>query len=73
MGKLRILSGSEVIKILEAHGFKQVRQEGSHVAMQKKHLNSSRTVTVPLHDTLAKGTLGSIIRRSGIPRKYFES
>jgi len=36
MSKLRILSGKEVCRILEKHGFVQVRQRGSHIVMQRK-------------------------------------
>jgi len=30
LGKLRVLSGDEVCRILEHHGFMSVRQKGSH-------------------------------------------
>ena len=33
MGKLRVLSGREACKILEAEGFSEVRRRGSHVVM----------------------------------------
>ncbi len=72
MGKLLKLSGKDVCKILEQHGFKNVRQRGSHVAMQKKG-NPTVTVPVPMHKELKAGTLASIIRQSGIPRTEFES
>lgn len=36
MPKLRVLSGREVCRILEQHGFEMVRQKGSHIMMQKK-------------------------------------
>ena len=35
MGKLRILSGRDVCRILEQHGFQIVRQRGSHIVMQR--------------------------------------
>jgi len=35
LGKLRILSGIEICKILQQQGFAVVRQKGSHVIMQK--------------------------------------
>jgi predicted RNA binding protein YcfA (HicA-like mRNA interferase family) len=35
LGRLKVLSGVEACKILEANGFSQVRQKGSHVIMQK--------------------------------------
>ncbi len=72
MGKLRPLSGKEVMAILARHGFEPVRQRGSHVAMQKKDGHSTITVPVPDHSELRKGTLMSIIRQSGIPRSEFE-
>lgn len=34
LGKLRVLSGREVCKILEQNSFVQVRQRGSHIIMQ---------------------------------------
>ncbi|NMF62044.1 hypothetical protein DP113_04530 [Brasilonema octagenarum UFV-E1] len=72
MGKLRILSGGEVCKILEQHGFVQVRQRGSHIIMQLQTEDSTITVPVPDHDELRTGTLRSIIRQSGLARTLFE-
>ncbi|AFZ54448.1 type II toxin-antitoxin system HicA family toxin [Cyanobacterium aponinum] len=73
MGKLRILSGKEVCQILATYGFKQIRQKGSHIIMQKIIENGTITVPIPNHDTIRMGTLQSIIRQSQIPRKEFES
>lgn len=67
MGKLRVLSGREVCRILA-----EVRRRGSHVAMQKRAIDTSITVPVPDHDELKQGTLLSIIRQSGSARKLFE-
>jgi len=36
MGKLAVLSGKEVCKILARHGFQEVRRRGSHVVMQRR-------------------------------------
>ena len=73
MGKLRVLSATEVCKILEQHGFVQIRQRGSHIIMQKKLPDTSITVPVPNYPELKIGTLQSIIRQSGIPRSWFET
>ncbi len=35
MAKLPVLSGKELIKILERNGFQIVRQKGSHVSLHK--------------------------------------
>lgn len=59
-------------RILEAHGFVQVRQRGSHVVMQKRSDNMTITVPVPDHRELAVGTLRSIVRQSQVPRSAFE-
>ena len=73
MGKLRVLSGREVCKILEAEGFSEVRRRGSHIVMQKRAGNTTTTVPVPDHSELKTGTLSSIIRQSGLSRNLFES
>ena len=73
MGKLRTLSGKQVCAILVLHGFVEVRQRGSHIVMQKKHLDSTVTVPVPNHSELRIGTLQSIVRQSGVSREEFES
>lgn len=73
MGKLRVLSGRDVCKILEAEGFTQVRQRGSHIVMQRRVENTTTTVPVPDHKELKVGTLTSIIRQSGLARSMFDS
>lgn len=72
MGKLRILSGRDVCRILEEYGFAEVRRRGSHVVMQLNLHGGTITVPVPVHKELRKGTLRSIIRQSGVPRLKFE-
>ncbi|MFZ5821686.1 MAG: type II toxin-antitoxin system HicA family toxin [Chloroflexota bacterium] len=73
MPKLRVLSGKEVCKIMSQYGFKQVRQKGSHMIMQKKEGNTTLTVPVPDHVELRTGTLIGVIRQSGLPRSIFET
>lgn len=73
MGRLRVLSGREVCRILERHGFVEVRRRGSHVVVQRRTAGGTTTVPVPDHPELKIGTLLSIIRQSGLPRSEFES
>jgi predicted RNA binding protein YcfA (HicA-like mRNA interferase family) len=75
MGRLRVLSGREVCRILEQHGFTEVRRRGSHIVMQRRTSEGTTTVPVPVpnHAELAIGTLMSIARQSGVPRAAFES
>jgi predicted RNA binding protein YcfA (HicA-like mRNA interferase family) len=73
LGKLRVLSGRDVCRILEENGFAEVRRRSSHIVMQRRTDDGTVTVPVPDHDEIAKGTLRSIIRQSGLPRELFET
>jgi len=70
--KLRVLSGSDVCRILEKYGFSEVRRRGSHIVMQRRLSNGTITVPIPNHKELRVGTLLSIIRQSGVNRREFE-
>ena len=72
MARLRLLSGREVCRVLESHGFTEVRRRGSHIVMQRMHEGRTTTVPVPDHRELRTGTLMSIIRQSGLRRTDFE-
>jgi len=72
LGKLRVLSGRAVCKILSEQGFVEVRQKGSHIVMQKGTQDSTITVPIPNHSELRIGTLLSIVRQSKLPRSLFE-
>jgi len=73
LGKLKILSGKDVCKILYENGFVQVRQKGSHIIMQKKEDGQTITVPVPNHNEIKIGTLQSIIRQSQLAKELFET
>ena len=72
MGRLRVLSGREVCRILQQHGFVEVRRRGSHIVMQRRTDAGSVTVPIPDHRELAIGTLLSVIRQSRVRRVEFE-
>jgi len=57
-----VLRPEQVIKGLERNGFRFVKQRGSH----RKYKRDSRTVIVPMHYELAKGTLMSILEQAGL-------
>lgn len=73
MPKLRVLSGREVRRILEANGFVLAHQRGSHMIMQKATDEGTFVVPVPDSRVVPPGTLLSIIRQSGLPRSLFET
>ncbi|MGW3492932.1 type II toxin-antitoxin system HicA family toxin [Streptomyces sp. NPDC001020] len=54
------LSGSAVAKALERGGFEHIATRGSHA----KYRSGERTVIVPLHHSLAPGTLRSNLRQA---------
>jgi predicted RNA binding protein YcfA (HicA-like mRNA interferase family) len=62
MPELPRISGKQAIRVFERLGFRQVRQRGSHVVLRK----DDRGCVVPLHTSLAVGTLRSAIRQAGI-------
>lgn len=57
------ICGRQAISALKTIGFQQVSQKGSHVKLRNRE---GRTVIVPLHGELARGTLASIARQAGI-------
>lgn len=61
MAGLPVISGKELVKVLEKHAFEVVRVKGSHHRM--KHPDG-RVTTVPVHknEDLPKGLLRKIIR-----------
>ncbi len=61
---LPFLSGRETVKILHRDGWEMVRQKGSHMILVKN--GQFVTLSVPDHKQLAKGTLRSLIRASGL-------
>jgi predicted RNA binding protein YcfA (HicA-like mRNA interferase family) len=63
----------EICRILEQHGFAEVRQKGSHRIMQRATGETTITVPVPMHDTARRGTLLSIIRQSELAKSLFEA
>ena len=62
MPKLPVLSGHEIVRLLELADFVQVRQRGSHVVMRRE----SSGCVVPLHKEVKTGTLAGILRQAGM-------
>ena len=60
---LPVVSGQETVTALGKIGFEQVGQRGSHVKLRDQE---GRTVIVPNHRELARGTLSAILRQSGV-------
>ena len=65
---LPVVSGQEVVAALAKAGFIQVGQRGSHAKLRDL---SARTVIVPLHRELARGTLSAVLRQAGLTATEF--
>lgn len=63
--RLPTLSARQIIRILESHGFTQVRQSGSHAIFRH---TDGRGTTVPIHGKrdLGRGLLRQIMRDAGL-------
>lgn len=69
MPALPTLSGREVVKAFAADGWQMMRQRGSHMILCKD--GHMATLSVPDHKEIAKGTLRSLIRTSGLTTEGF--
>ena len=64
MPRLKILSGEDVIKILESFNFAVISQKGSHVKIRRTINKNNQTLTIPNHKELDKGTLRAIFNQA---------
>jgi len=65
--KYPVLRPNEIISALSKKGFEFKSQKGSHA----KYSNGYRIYVIPLHDTIAKGTLKGILIQAGIELSDF--
>jgi predicted RNA binding protein YcfA (HicA-like mRNA interferase family) len=67
MPKLPVLSGREVVRILESLGFVALRQRGSHITMRR----GAGGCVVPQHKEVKLGTLKVILRQADLSAEEF--
>lgn len=60
--KYPVLKPDEVVQVLKEFGFVLKSQKGSHA----KYAHQGKTVVVPMHGEIRKGTLKSILSQAGI-------
>ena len=72
MSALPLVSGREVVKALTRVGYEQDLQRGSHIILRRETY-PHRRVVVPDHKEVAKGTLRSIIRETGLTVDEFKA
>ncbi|GMO56394.1 MAG: hypothetical protein Ta2A_01570 [Treponemataceae bacterium] len=66
-GKYPILKPNQIISVLSKKGFVFKSRKGSHA----KYTNGKNTTIIPMHDTVARGTLRSILIQAGIELDEF--
>jgi predicted RNA binding protein YcfA (HicA-like mRNA interferase family) len=64
--KLPQISGKNLVRVLQKLGYEVIRQKGSHIRLRKKTTVGEHNITVPEHETIAKGTLNDIIGKVGL-------
>ncbi|WP_375420390.1 type II toxin-antitoxin system HicA family toxin [uncultured Sphingomonas sp.] len=62
MPKLPVLSGAEIVKLLQLLGFVQTRQRGSDVVLRR----GDTGCVVPLHKEVKTGTLAGLLRQANL-------
>jgi len=67
---MKPLPAKKVIKILEKHGFRRVRQKGSHLIMRHE---DGRMTVIPIHsgENISPGLLLAIIKDAKISKEEF--
>lgn len=68
MPQLPILSGKEIIKILESMGYERGKQRGSHIRLTH---SEHRSVTVPNYPMVSRGLLRKILRDAELTPEEF--
>ena len=71
MSRLPVLSGKKLCNVLARLGYQIDHQTGSHIILRNTNA-PYRRLTVPNHKEIAKGTLRSIIRNSGLTVEEFQ-
>lgn len=70
MSKLPIVSDKEVCTLLKKIGYYIDHQTGSHLILRNEK-SPYRRITIPNHKEIAKGTLKSIMRQTGLTLEEF--
>ncbi|MGE4273906.1 MAG: type II toxin-antitoxin system HicA family toxin [Desulfitobacterium sp.] len=68
--KYPVLKPNEIITALNEFGFRVISQKGSHIKLRKDSA-VVKTVIVPNHYEVARGTFQSILEQAGITLEEF--
>jgi len=70
MPKLPILSGQEIIKILQKIGYWPIRQRGSHIRLDCA-IPGRKRITVPNYRSIDIDLLSKILKNAGTTKEEF--
>ncbi len=67
MSNLPQLSGDKLVKALKREGWIEKSQKGSHLKLVRSLIPAGKkTIIVPMHKIIKKGTLNSILKQANI-------
>ena len=69
MPQVPLLKPGDVIKIFKKFGWEVARSRGSHIILTK--VGNIATLSIPNHSEVARGTLRSLIDKSGLTIEEF--
>ena len=64
--RLPVVSGRQLVRLLESLGYDFIRQRGSHIRMRKDTPLGEHSITIPVHREVATGTLNDILNQVGL-------
>ena len=68
--RLPVVSGAEAVKAFRKIGYQFDRRHGSHIIL-RRNTPPYRRLSIPDHKEMAKGTLRTLIRESGLTVEEF--
>lgn len=72
MPGLPVVSGKDLLRVLTKLGYQLIRQKGSHARLRCITPAGEHTITVPMHDEIAPGTLSDVLSKvslwKGLPK-----
>ena len=71
MTKVPSLSYIQIVRALQRDGWIIVRQEGSHIRLQKHQRNTTLKITVPAHRPVKRSTLAHILKQAEMNLEKF--
>lgn len=72
MSKVPSLSYTQIIKALQRDGWVVVRQQGSHIRLQKHSGDEVLKITVPAHRPVKRSTLAHILKQARLDVDKFQ-